>query len=480
MSKRRACVALILAFSHFRCCEPFAPRLQLFQRVATLPTFRAAERPLTELNIKSLVNGQDIYSLVDDEEKRRRDAAVEGEDQQPQSTVSLPKASAGLVERWEELGGNFLLRPPAGVPARAVLHYLGGAFVGAAPHVTYRYLLQGFADAGYVVVATPYSLGFDYLEVCDSILDRFEACAPTLAREYGFLPVVGMGHSCGALLQVLITCLFPGTPRAANALISFNNKQVSAAIPAFEEFFQPVAQQAMSDSPEAVAARESLGLVRQSLEDVLTELIHATDPTLKTDDPAATGESQSSTRDAAVQALGSLLASVGEALVQPPQHGASSSVDRPDVVGRRLVDARETLRLADQIPPLFQAIAEGTVEFTPTPDDTKAACRSMYRARRTLLVKFENDAIDESEELMGVISEAKEIMRLKRPMVNFDIRLETISGDHVTPLTQDVFLDTEPLKRLPQGAEVQSAARERFLKTVDGTQKVLLDWLAEV
>ena len=37
---------------------------------------------------------------------------------------------------------------------------------------------------------------------------------------------------------------------------------------------------------------------------------------------------------------------------------------------------------------------------------------------------------------MGVISEAKEIMRLKRPMVNFDIRLETISGDHVTPLTQ--------------------------------------------
>ena len=60
----------------------------------------------------------------------------------------------------------------------------------------------------------------------------------------------------------------------------------------------------------------------------------------------------------------------------------------------------------------------------------------MYRARRTLLVQFENDAIDESEELESVIQEAKDIMRLKRPMVKFDIRLEKIMGTHITPLTQ--------------------------------------------
>jgi hypothetical protein len=40
-------------------------------------------------------------------------------------------------------------------------------------------------------------------------------------------------------------------------------------------------------------------------------------------------------------------------------------------------------------------LCKGTSEFTPTRDDTKAACRSMYRARRTLLIKFENDLIDE-------------------------------------------------------------------------------------
>jgi Protein of unknown function (DUF1350) len=56
-------------------------------------------------------------------------------------------------------------RPPPGVEVKAVIHFLGGAFVGAAPHLTYSYLLNGLAEVGFVVVATPYPLGFDYLEV---------------------------------------------------------------------------------------------------------------------------------------------------------------------------------------------------------------------------------------------------------------------------------------------------------------------------
>ncbi|CAN0580921.1 unnamed protein product, partial [Ectocarpus sp. 12 AP-2014] len=78
---------------------------------------------------------------------------------------------------------------------------------------------------------------------CDGILDRFEQAAVPLAAQYGALPVVGIGHSCGALLQLLITCLFPDTPRAANALISFNNKPVSEAVPGFEELVLPLVMQ---------------------------------------------------------------------------------------------------------------------------------------------------------------------------------------------------------------------------------------------
>lgn len=125
-------------------------------------------------------------------------------------------------------------------PPRAVIHFLGGALVGAAPQITYRYMLEKLADKGFLVVATPYNLSFDHLATCDDVLTRFEELAPTLAREYGALPVVGIGHSCGALLQLLITCLFPDTPRAANALLSFNNKPISEAVPFFEEFFAPV------------------------------------------------------------------------------------------------------------------------------------------------------------------------------------------------------------------------------------------------
>ncbi|CAM9615467.1 unnamed protein product, partial [Sphacelaria rigidula] len=71
----------------------------------------------------------------------------------------------GLRGRWEEMGGNFLLRPPNGQAPKALLHFLGGAFVGAAPHLTYNYLLSGLAEMGFLVVATPYPLDFDYLTV---------------------------------------------------------------------------------------------------------------------------------------------------------------------------------------------------------------------------------------------------------------------------------------------------------------------------
>ena len=152
------------------------------------------------------------------------------------STDTTPETSKAVFGNWEELHGNYLLRPSASQgPPRALLHFLGGALVGAAPQVTYRYMLERLADQGYLVVATPYALSFDHLATCDAVIERFERIAPMLARQYGAVPVVGVGHSCGALLQLLITSLFPDTPRAANALMSFNNKPVTEAVPFFEE-----------------------------------------------------------------------------------------------------------------------------------------------------------------------------------------------------------------------------------------------------
>ena len=56
----------------------------------------------------------------------------------------------GLRTDWTEVEGNWLLRPLQG-SATAVVHFLGGAFVGAAPQLTYRLLLESLAARGIMV-----------------------------------------------------------------------------------------------------------------------------------------------------------------------------------------------------------------------------------------------------------------------------------------------------------------------------------------
>lgn len=61
----------------------------------------------------------------------------------------------------------------------------------------------------------------------------------------------------------------------------------------------------------------------------------------------------------------------------------------------------------------FCQVADGTREFTPTPRETRDVVSKMYRARRTILIRFENDSIDESEEMKDIIQEGKTLLRMK-------------------------------------------------------------------
>ncbi|CAM9741006.1 unnamed protein product [Discosporangium mesarthrocarpum] len=327
------------------------------------------------------------------------------------------------------MGGNFLLRPPDGESPKALLHFLGGAFVGAAPHLTYNYLLSGLSEMGFLVVATPYPLGFDYLDVCDSILDRFEQAAVPLAREYGALPVVGIGHSCGALLQLLITCLFPDTPRAANALISFNNKPVTEAVPGFEELILPLVTQVLAEGGQGSSLIATLATLRETVDNLVD--------------------------------------------------GVAESRFAPAVLEKEVIPlVRQILQVTDQLPGLFNQIADGTREFTPSPEETRDVVSKMYRARRTLLVRFESDSIDESERMKDVIQEGKTLLRMRRPMVDMDLRYEIITGNHITPLTQNVFLNT-PVDSVDPLYGVRKSMKAEFLKTVNFLGQLLVDWLEE-
>jgi hypothetical protein len=100
--------------------------------------------------------------------------------------------------------------------------------------------LERLAKENYLIVTTPFSLSFNHLQTCDDVIEKFERVAPTLAQQYGPIPVIGVGHSLGGLLQVLITSLFPDTPRAGNIIMSFNNKGVKESVPLFEELVTPL------------------------------------------------------------------------------------------------------------------------------------------------------------------------------------------------------------------------------------------------
>lgn len=46
-----------------------------------------------------------------------------------------------------------------------MVHFLGGAFAGAAPQLFYNSFIELLADSGYTVIATPYRVTFQH-DVC--------------------------------------------------------------------------------------------------------------------------------------------------------------------------------------------------------------------------------------------------------------------------------------------------------------------------
>eukprot|EP00537_Pseudo-nitzschia_pungens_P003257 CAMPEP_0172361620 /NCGR_PEP_ID=MMETSP1060-20121228/5430_1 /TAXON_ID=37318 /ORGANISM="Pseudo-nitzschia pungens, Strain cf. cingulata" /LENGTH=568 /DNA_ID=CAMNT_0013083943 /DNA_START=263 /DNA_END=1969 /DNA_ORIENTATION=+ len=417
---------------------------------------------------------------------------------------------AGVVGNWENLYGNWVLRPTFAASSsssststtsntnntsdntsdndeyvdafnaqpRAVVHFLGGALVGKAPHITYRYLLEKLAAEGFLIVATPYNLSFDHLATCDDVLTKFEAVAPTLAKQYGALPVVGIGHSCGALLQVLISSLFPDTPRAANALLSFNNKPVSDAVPFFEEFFAPFFSSLVVGPELGAESGGGSGGSSSSTSTTTNRGPSSNDSLvlgLKLAKAASKGQLPSDELlEEAQRLLGSgfLAAAAQSPIPFPPFFNNNNNNNNKNEQGinesggkkaafkiptevretyakwaepsvKALSDAgvlpiiHETIVSLEQIPRLIDevsVVADGARDFNPTPALVRSAAGKAYRPRRTLIVGYQDDPIDESDEIEEVLKEARSITRMKRPMVEIDVQRKVLGGGHAAPL----------------------------------------------
>ena len=140
---------------------------------------------------------------------------------------------------WREISGGWVYLPPREIIG--VVHFLGGAFVATAPHISYRSFLEHIGKAGYAIIATPFLNTLDHLAIAREVLNRFETILDRLRGnnmlgKY-YLPIYGIGHSMGCKLHLLIGSLYE-VERAGNILISFNNYPAKRAIPLVERFEQ--------------------------------------------------------------------------------------------------------------------------------------------------------------------------------------------------------------------------------------------------
>lgn len=249
---------------------------------------------------------------------------------------------------WQEISGGSVLIPRHPI---AIIHFLGGAFVGTAPNLTYRWLLEQLAKEGYAIIATPFVNTLDHLAIARRVLNRFENIVERLqsnhSLEQRYLPVYGLGHSMGCKLHLLIGSLF-SVERAGNILISFNNYPVKRAIPFLEQ-----------------------------------------------------------------------------------------------------IDIENSLNL----------------EFAPSPEETTLIIIKSYGIRRNLLIKFNNDNIDETMVLTPILYE-------KFPNM---VALQQLSGNHLTPLGQEINWQTgeifTPFDAMGQWVK-QTLSRDLY-----GLKNEILRWL---
>ncbi|QQE65575.1 hypothetical protein GFS31_22630 [Leptolyngbya sp. BL0902] len=160
------------------------------------------------------------------------------------------------IATWQEVTGNWILMPPR---PRGIIHFLGGAFVAAAPSVTYRWLLENLASQGYIIVATPFINTFDHEAIAEEVLITFSQALRYLDRRLGindpYLPIYGLGHSMGCKVHLLINSLWE-VDRAGNIYMSFNNYPAKRSIPFLEQVaqFSPALDVEFTPGPEATLA----------------------------------------------------------------------------------------------------------------------------------------------------------------------------------------------------------------------------------
>ncbi|TYH12863.1 hypothetical protein ES288_A06G099600v1 [Gossypium darwinii] len=339
------------------------------------------------------------------------------------NSTSTSGANSNISNRFYKRLDSCLIIPPSGnKKPRAIIKFLGGAFLGAVPEVTYSYLIELLAKEGFLIISVPYNVTFDHEQATKQVYERFNACLENILA-FGYpdanltpadlvnLPLFSVGHSNGALLQVLTGSYFSEKIPKANAIISYNNKSATEAVPYFEQ----------------------LGpLVRQMMPMVETSPMY------------------SMARSASDDAWKMFIDTAGSMIPERDQEALVSFTN-----------------FVDQLPSVFGQVTQGISEFKPTPSENRECCKNKYNVQHTLLVKFNFDTIDETDLL-------EETLKPRVESIAGTLEKVQLSGNHITPCVpepkwQAGYVYT-PADAIAQGFKTLSLSETKVLS------RTISDW----
>ncbi|KAL5538925.1 hypothetical protein UlMin_042833 [Ulmus minor] len=327
-------------------------------------------------------------------------------------TVRQSQDAWGGLKDWTEIEGSWVLKP-RGLQPKFVVHFIGGIFVGAAPQLTYRLFLERLAENGVLVIATPYASGFDYFFIADEVQFKFDRCFRFLRETVSDLPTFGIGHSLGSVIHLLIGSRY-AVQRNGNALMAFNNKEASSAVPLFSPVLVPMAQ---SIGP-ILSQIASSPTIRLGTEMTLKQLENLSPPILK-----------------------------------------------------------QVLPLVEQLPPLYMDLVKGREDFTPKPEETRRLIKSYYGISRNLLVKFKDDTIDETQTLAQLLSSESAIssmldMSIRLLPGDHGLPLQQALPDVPPAMADAVNRGSEFFANLSAGTPWETVAKE-FGYTLSADSRIL-------
>lgn len=370
------------------------------------------------------------YPRRENSEARQRDADASGVDScwdtdawdtgTASSTPPTGEPGGSSEVVWETVADCQVALPSTNPPI-AILHLLGGFGTGGLPSTFYRRLASEIASlASVAVVCAPLPLipGRDHARAAADAGDKIGDVVGRLRARFGFLHTIAAGHSLGARLQTVRSCSRSNSLVDAGAvLLSFNNYSAEKAMGGIgggmgRSDFGGVDAQKVAAAAAGVASRlgEALGGVGDVVRDLGAEYGDASRP--------------------------------GE------------PVGADERTGQRLRDAERVVRGAERR--VREAAAAGVLfaesvqedgEFNPSPAQLLQDVRERYAVECTLVVSFDRDELDCSEEVADAIRDkfgAAGVMRRK------------LAGTHVTPLTPMI------------GDEMQSTGNETLDDAIGG------------